>query len=44
MASGKMTDELRDAQQVLEFGFTQLSPIVGAEPPNTWELPWEVVP
>ena len=44
MASGKMTDELRDAQQVLEFGFTQLSPIVGDDPPQTWDLPWEVVP
>ena len=44
IAAKTMTDELRDAQQVLEFGFAQLSPIVGDDPPQTWDLPWEVVP
>ncbi len=42
--SGTMTDELRDAHSVLEFAFDTLSPIVGATPPNVWDLPWEVVP
>jgi hypothetical protein len=44
IAEGTMTDELRDAQALLQFGFDWLSPIVGANPPNTWDLPWEVVP
>jgi len=44
IANGSMTDELRDAQALLQFGFDWLSPIVGANPPNTWDLPWEVVP
>jgi hypothetical protein len=44
IAEGTMTDELRDAQALLQFGFEWLSPIVGANPPNTWDLPWEVVP
>jgi hypothetical protein len=42
--NGTMTDELRDAQALLQFAFDVLSPIVGANPPNTWDLPWEVVP
>jgi hypothetical protein len=44
IANGTMTDELRDAQALLQFGFEWLSPIVAANPPNTWDLPWEVVP
>ena len=32
------------AADLFKLAFEELAPIVGANPPNTWDLPWDVIP